>query len=196
MKDLFPIPMLMENLKAASKYNLFYSITQARKLRSHEVNDYTSYYDKNPMQGVHEWLGLKEIIMEHGNRYCNDSGITKRIEGINAWWNVYGYGNHHCWHAHSSAILSGTFYVNVPDDARPVEFKSPVESLIKSWQHGAFDHTRFAQHIELYPKTNDLLIWPSWLEHNIPEIKSSPEERVTISFNLLDKKVQKEERRV
>lgn len=183
MKDLFPIPMLTETIKP--KTDIFYQISQQRKLRGPDKNNYTSYYDRDAMVGIDGWEELAETIHGHCKSYCSSVGIKKSNLRLIAWWNVYGYGNHHCWHAHPSALLSGTFYVNVPDKSRPIEFKSPIESLIQSWHYKAFDHTRWEQGVELYPKTNDLLVWPSWLEHMVPEIKSDPDERCTISFNIL-----------
>ena len=43
---------------------------------------------------------------------------------------------------------------------------------------------RWAQELSFRPDNGDILIWPGWVEHTVPEQKACNNERVTLSFNI------------
>lgn len=188
MRDLFPIPLYHE------KTNL--PIDQYRdtilELRSKQDTgkphkDYTSFFNKGSMMAGLETEDLYETISKECNTLTSSVGIDNiRIEPymVSAWWNVY-YREHHCWHHHGTALWAGTLYVQTPKDCQGITFKSPIEGLTKSWADKAFDGTRWTQEITIHPKAGDMLMWPGWLDHTVPELFSDPEEpRISISFNV------------
>ena len=169
---------------------LYEDIKSQRAKRPPDRHNYTSYYDKDPMEGIN-WSNLRDAILEHSRIYfrsvCPKSPPPSSLR-INAWWNLYDKHNHHCWHAHGRSLFSGTFYVYIDDRSVPIEFRSPIESLVNSWQAGFGVETRWAQTLQIHPSTNDLLIWPSWVDHNVPEQKVvSDNLRCSISFNVISK---------
>lgn len=187
MKDLFPIPLLHEKI-ALTNSNLYEEIKSIRATRSPDRNNYTSYYDKSPMEGVN-WSELRQQIVDNClqlYRILIPKIKPPETVRVNAWWNLYGYNNHHCWHAHGNSLFAGTYYVHMDELSVPLEFKSPLESLINSWQPGFGNDTRWAQAVKVHAATGDLLIWPGWIDHSVPEQKTlSDNLRCTISFNVL-----------
>ena len=137
------------------------------------------------MSGL-RWDELENAIKHHSLLYASGIyNIKDKTPVINAWWNLYNVNNHHCWHSHSGSLMSGTFYVHVDDDSVGIEFKSPLESLILAHSREFGYNTRWEQAVELTPETGDLLIWPSWLEHTVPEQKTVGDNlRCSISFNV------------
>lgn len=179
--------MLKESLaNRVDNQKLLNTIQKLRLARSPDREQYTSYYDEDPMEGI-QWENLKGRIFDLGEEFRKATGTHRVFTEVNAWWNLYGFQNHHCWHAHPNALFAGTFYVNVPQGSRSIQFKHPLETLIQSWDSNAFGDTRWSQFIEIHPSEGDLLIWPSWLEHTVPEIKNANQglNRCTISFNLI-----------
>lgn len=189
MKDLFPIPLLQESLNLTNN-NLYQEIKHQRSFRPKDRTNYTSYYDKNPMEGVN-WEELHGLIINHSRTFLRTvapKSPLPRNYKINAWWNLYDVHNHHCWHAHGRSLLSGTYYVYFDETSVPIEFRSPIESLTNSWLNLFGTDTRWAQSLQIFPAQGDLLMWPSWLDHCVPEQKRVGDNlRCTISFNVMAK---------
>ena len=76
------------------------------------------------------------------------------------------------------------FYLQVPKDSGSLIFHDPrpqSEVLSPPKKQGENLHT--AHRVTWEPKQNDLLVFPSWLQHEV-EINNSQEERIVISFNI------------
>lgn len=99
------------------------------------------------------------------------------------WFNENGPGHFNRTHIHPGAMLSGAYYVQVPEDGGNIEFLDPILAR----QTGAFPartkDRRNAGVIE-YPATEGgLLLFPGWIQHGVqPNRGTSP--RVSISFNI------------
>ena len=96
-------------------------------------------------------------------------------------------GGKHIIHNHPNAILSGTFYINVPDDSALL-FYTEVEMFktFKFW----FDYSKETEYnrtvTRLPVKSSDIVIFPSWLNHGV-EINNTTNERIVIGFNCFIK---------
>lgn len=66
--------------------------------------------------------------------------------------------------------------------------RSPLYAIIKSWVGGEGFLNRWVQEEELRPVSGDIYIWPSWLEHSVPEQKPTSNPRISISFNIFVKR--------
>ena len=187
MKDLFPIPILHEKIPLQNN-NLFEQIKAARVLLDEDIHYYTSFYEEDPMKGI-EWSTLRETILLTARKYImqttsEEHSRTSNLK-IHAWWNLYEQGTHHCWHSHSNVRASGTYYVYTDKNTVPIEFKSPIESLIKSWDPTFGVGTRWSQENKIYPEPGDILIWPPFVEHQVPLTrKANNNLRCTVSFNI------------
>ena len=80
--------------------------------------------------------------------------------------------------------LSGVFYLQVPKDSGALVLHDPrpqSEILAPPKKEGESIHT--SSRVLWTPKTNDLIFFPSWLNHEV-EVNNSQEERIVISFNI------------
>jgi hypothetical protein len=97
-------------------------------------------------------------------------------------------------------MVSGVFYVAVPDTAGPIIFRDPryigfvaqtprisaqppnsLTPLVTPLSSGPlppFDGT-----ITIHPRVGDLVVFPSWLTHEVVATPSS-EARISIAFNM------------
>lgn len=194
IKDLFAIPVWHENLNL-TKSNLYEEIKIARAKKDPSSRNYTSFFSdiednlNDRMQGV-DWSELQEHIIRCGEKYIQDvfpQAPPRKIKVSSIWWNLYGLNNHHCWHVHPGCLLSGTYFVHMDKLSSPISFKSPIAMLLSGIYHNKYGKgTRWTQSVSIKPKTSDLLIWPSWLEHTVfDQTQLSDNLRCTISFNLI-----------
>jgi uncharacterized protein (TIGR02466 family) len=99
------------------------------------------------------------------------------------WINVLEPGGHHGGHIHPHSVVSGTFYVEVPDGASAIRFEDPRLAMMMAAPPRRARASREAQlFVSLAPKAGTLLLWESWLRHEVP-VNAAETERISISFN-------------
>ena len=86
-------------------------------------------------------------------------------------------------HIHPRAVVSGTYYVSVPPGAGAIRFEDPRLALMMAApaRKPAARKENRTFHV-VQPKAGTLLLWESWLRHEVLASKSS-RERISICFN-------------
>ena len=95
---------------------------------------------------------------------------------------------YHGVHNHPNSLLSGVVYLNIEDNSSPIIFYNPNE--IKNFiTHKTTQDTIFnINHTTYNVKNGDILIWESWIKHEVPPNKKLNGVRETLVFNLQFKK--------
>jgi uncharacterized protein (TIGR02466 family) len=118
--------------------------------------------------------------------YQNVDGSSYELEPFYL-FNKIGKYSGHGQHAHPESIISGCIYLQAYDDSSPLIFKDPRP--IDKYYYYKPIYNRLAETYKLFPEysvpvyTGLVLMWNSWLEHEIP-ICYSDKERITVAFNL------------
>ena len=99
------------------------------------------------------------------------------------WINVLPEGGSHSGHLHPHAVISGTVYVAMPDGASALRLEDPRLPMMMAAPVRRADAPAELRtfHYET-PAAGDVLLWESWLRHEVP-MNRSEGERVTVSFN-------------
>ncbi len=152
--------------------------------------------DIKQFQEVYPSVDKSNIGGYQGNDYVNKdlydsilNNIPKRSDkelgevGIRSWVNINRKGDKNRRHLHldTSIILSGVYYVSVPENSGNIRFYDPRGAWVKEM----IDHHYFNDNYEYHyitPKEGLILFFPSWLEHDVEESQSD-EERISIGFN-------------
>ena len=99
------------------------------------------------------------------------------------WLNVMKSGSVHTAHIHPKSVISGTYYVTVPPGAAALKLEDPRLGLMMAAPprkiRAARDNQTF---VYLEPKPRTVLLWESWLRHEVP-LNRARGERISISFN-------------
>jgi uncharacterized protein (TIGR02466 family) len=99
------------------------------------------------------------------------------------WINVLEPGGHHGAHIHPHSVVSGTYYVEVPEGASAIRFEDPRLPMQMAAPprrvRAARDQQTF---VAVAPKAGTLLLWESWLRHEVP-LNTAKTERISVSFN-------------
>jgi uncharacterized protein (TIGR02466 family) len=148
---------------------------------------YTSYgsrdrlFDNSPT-----FAELGKKIDQHLKKYlkslCYEANLNSLV--LNTMWvNVMPKGAYHTMHIHPQSVISGTYYVEIPLHASAIKFQDPRAGLLmnspKINKSAPSEMQRFYQ---VEPRAGDVVLFESWLSHEVPENKSS-KPRVSVSFN-------------
>ena len=99
------------------------------------------------------------------------------------WINILPEGGTHSSHLHPHSVISGTTYVAMPDGASALKLEDPRSAMMMAApvrkKGGRRDLQPF---IYMKPVVGDVLLWESWLRHEVP-MNMAEDERVSVSFN-------------
>jgi len=130
---------------------------------------------------------LNVYIKSAAKKYFEDISIEPMKFSLYYLFNKITLGGEHSLHAHPQSILSGVFYLKIPATAPPIIFNDPRDHY-KYIQYPV----KFGNPREMYkllpeyvinPTESMILMWPSWLEHQVPASKCF-EARIAVAFNV------------
>ena len=101
------------------------------------------------------------------------------------WVNVLPEGGSHTGHIHTNSVLSGTYYVAVPEGAGPIVYEDPRHAMMMAAPPKKPNAPQEQKsHVSLRPAVGSLLFWESWLRHEVP-LNRADGLRISISFNYV-----------
>ncbi len=109
-------------------------------------------------------------------------GRKPRLDSL--WVNVLKPGGHHGAHIHPHSIMSGSFYVEVPNGSGAIRFEDPRLPMMMAAprrRDDAPDDLR--AFVSVDPQPGVLLMWESWLRHEVMP-HGGKGERLSVSFNF------------
>ncbi|MEM7732577.1 MAG: TIGR02466 family protein [Pseudomonadota bacterium] len=109
-----------------------------------------------------------------------DGGALK-LEDI--WINILPEGGAHGSHLHPHSVISGTFYVAMPDGTSALKLEDPRSARMMAApvrRKDAREELRLFHSAQ--PAAGDVLLWESWLRHEVP-MNTAEDDRISISFN-------------
>lgn len=146
--------------------------------------DYTTYHDEKLNQRYQDSFPevdlFSETIVNGGNMLMNQINLTHNNNPHTYFWgSSYEIGDGHSLHVHPNSTLSGTYWPVAEEGCSAIVFRNPAASRMMYGNWGSVQEERYYQ-----PKSGDMLIWPSWLEHKVNTQKRDAK-RVAISFNII-----------
>ena len=108
-------------------------------------------------------------------------GRALKLEDI--WINILPEGGMHTGHLHPHSVISGTTYVALPDGSASIKFEDPRLPMMMAAPGRVKEAPEeLRQFAYVAPEVGDVLLWESWLRHEVP-MNMSEEERISVSFN-------------
>ena len=148
---------------------------------------YTSYASLDDLRWRFPiFENLVKLLDKHVEAFVEDLEFNlngKEIKLDSMWINILPEGGIHTSHLHPHSVISGTTYVAVPKRASSIKFEDPRHSMMMAAptrKTEAREEMRNFVYIE--PEVGDVLLWESWLRHEVP-MNMSEEERISVSFN-------------
>lgn len=101
------------------------------------------------------------------------------------WVNVLPPGGSHTSHIHTNSVISGTYYVRLPKGSAAITFEDPRHAMMMAAPPRKATAPRNRQtYVTLAPRPGDLLMWESWLRHEVP-LNRAESDRISFSFNCV-----------
>ncbi|MGB0660990.1 MAG: 2OG-Fe(II) oxygenase family protein [Mangrovicoccus sp.] len=111
----------------------------------------------------------------------NLDGRDLKLEDL--WINILPEGGMHSSHLHPHSVISGTTYVSMPKGTSALKLEDPRSGRMMAAPARIKDARReLRTFVYAEPKAGDVLLWESWLRHEVP-MNMAEEERVSVSFN-------------
>ncbi|WP_163848896.1 TIGR02466 family protein [Pseudooceanicola aestuarii] len=104
-----------------------------------------------------------------------------KLEDI--WINILPEGGSHSSHIHPHSVISGTTYVAMPGGTSALKLEDPRLPMMMAApprKKGAREELK--PFIYLAPKAGEVLLWESWLRHEVP-MNMAEDDRISVSFN-------------
>ena len=149
---------------------------------------YTSYASLNDLpQRISAFGNLEKRLVKAANAYAKELGFelgSHKLSMNSFWVNVLDPGAGHSGHIHPNSVLSGTFYLDLPEGASAIRFEDPrLPFMMNSPPQKANIAADLKRFIYFQPQVGQALFWESWLRHEVL-VNMADESRLSISFNL------------
>jgi uncharacterized protein (TIGR02466 family) len=160
-----------------------------RWCETHGYPGYTSYGSQTEL-GSHipAFKKLEKILDTHAMTFAKalhwDIGKAKPVCD-SMWVNILPEGGSHTGHIHTNSVISGTYYVKVPEGAGPLVYEDPrLTQMMAAPPRKKTAAQEFKSHVSFTPEPCTLLLWESWLRHEVP-MNRAQGERISVSFNYV-----------
>ncbi len=129
---------------------------------------------------------LTKVLDKHVAAFAKDlqfdlDGRKLKLEDL--WINILPQGGMHASHIHPHSVISGTTYVAMPKGASALKLEDPRSAMMMAAPNRLKDaRQEMRSFVYVKPDVGDLLLWESWLRHEVP-MNMSEDDRISVSFN-------------
>jgi uncharacterized protein (TIGR02466 family) len=148
---------------------------------------YTSYASLNDLPWRVPLFGdLVKALDGHVKAFAKELEYdlgTSKLTLDSLWINILPPGGVHTSHIHPHSVISGTYYVTIPDGASALKLEDPRLGFMMAApprrRKARPENRQFAY---MAPSPGTVLLWESWLRHEVP-VNEAESERISVSFN-------------
>ncbi|HAJ75438.1 MAG: TIGR02466 family protein [Gammaproteobacteria bacterium] len=147
---------------------------------------YTSYFSRNHLYTEPELAGLVNFIHACAGNFAQQHlWDTQNFQPVinSMFANINPKFSFHSEHLHPYSHISGVFYARSEAGSPAISFKDPRPGrwMMPPAADGSRPENTF--NASVAPEAGKLLIFPSWLEHEVPQ-NTTDEERISMPFNF------------
>ena len=129
---------------------------------------------------------LERLLDLHVARFVKELDWDLEDKAItlqDLWINILPEGGTHSGHIHPHSVISGTTYIAMPEGASALRFEDPrLPQMMAAPPRRKNARGDLRPFIYVTPRVGDVILWESWLRHEVP-VNMSEEERISVSFN-------------
>ena len=198
IKTLFSTPLYHGSLLEKGNININELKKSCRSIAKDDVagqdwcieNDYTGYTSYASLSDL-AWRfpifsDLEKVLEKHVKKFTQELDWDlrgKEIKLDDLWINILPEGGAHSSHIHPQSVISGTTYVEMPHRSSAIRFEDPrLTQMMAAPPRKKDARVMRKQFFYITPSVGDVLLWESWLRHEVP-VNMSEKERISVSFN-------------
>lgn len=148
---------------------------------------YTSYASLNDLPWrAPIFADLQKALDKHVAAFVEDLGFDlqgRKLKCDSFWINILPEGGTHGSHIHPHSVISGTTYVAMPEGASALKLEDPRHAMM---MYAPLRLKTAPENLQPFvyvkPEVGEVLLWESWLRHEVP-MNMSEDERISVSFN-------------
>ena len=148
--------------------------------KDHRYAGYTSYASLDDLPRRDPALAhLAKLLTRHAADFAGECAfeLARKPKIDSLWANLLKAGGHHSGHIHPHSLISGTFYVEAAAGSGAIRFEDPRLPLMMAAP------PRAETFVSIEPRPGLLLMWESWLRHEVLP-GTGRGERLSMSFNF------------
>jgi len=183
--ELFTTPILNTYFpleKSLDKYVIDY----CKKNKTETKSNINGYQSNNILEKPNSRISsFIDSLTSPVKVFSSSLRLKQSIQLNNMWFNINKPGATNKLHNHPQSIISGVYYLKVPKDSGNIIFYNPASELMSSYLPNSFvnSYDRYnANSWSITPKENYLILFPSWLRHEVSK-NDSKKDRISIAFN-------------
>ena len=190
IQDLFKVPIYEVRLDLDIKKLQPFCNEYQQKDTGRIFSNVGGYQSKDLSLADEALQPLIKEINTHSSKFAKEF-INNNEQALNHMWiNISLYKDTNKSHNHPGADVSGVYYVKTPDDCGNIVFEHHAINVL-GYYSPAYTLNRFNEYNSpSWGKPvfeNHLYLFPSWLKHRVEPNLNKTEERISISFNTLEK---------
>lgn len=155
--------------------------------RTHYVGGYSSY---SSLCNLHKtspnFAALEKKLSAHVQSFVkklNWDLLGRKIRMTTCWVNSMRQGTYHTLHVHPASVLSGVYYVDVPQGSSPLKLEDPrMGLLMASPPRRRKAPVREQNYLLIEAKAGEFILFESWMRHEVPPHRGA-KPRLSVSFN-------------
>jgi uncharacterized protein (TIGR02466 family) len=199
LQELFVTQIYREELQRGPTSSLLQELGQAAReisaqdragqawSKANDYAGYTSYASLNDLPDRHPaFADLVAVLDRHASAFAKtlEFELTGKHLALDSLWiNVLKPGGYHTAHIHPHSVISGTLYLAVPKDASAIKYEDPrLPMMMAAPPRKPSAKEKNKTFLAVAPAAGTLLLWESWLRHEVP-VNHAKAERVSVSFN-------------
>lgn len=153
----------------------------------HGYRGYTSYASLNDLAWrMPVFASLQERLQPLAERFAAAADFDLGGRGLtpdSLWVNILAPGGLHTGHIHPRSVISGVYYVSIPDGAASIRFEDPrLGAMMAAPPRRARAQAHNRSFVTIQPTPGVALFWESWLRHEVLS-NNARADRISISFN-------------
>jgi uncharacterized protein (TIGR02466 family) len=188
---LFPSMVWYADIAGAAQMNkrLLADVSELRaKIKSIKRSNELGWHSPTNMHKREAFSPLCECIGRMAETIADSMNMRKdrRLVIETFWVNCNPKYAYNALHDHPQSVLSGVYYVQGDENSGSLRFRDPRAGKRMNPWPVAEDKKSDRRHwdrVNYKPIPGRLIMFPSWLEHDV-EANRSEQERISISFNM------------
>ena len=200
---VFPTTIYMSKMRAPEKINkklrkIILDIQKTceaenRTLPKDYVNAFTTYFFEDmPLHKDPRFETITEFIQYSISNYAHSLGYDpnkRKILITSLWASIQFEGGFHGKHFHGGCLFSGTYYIDVSDNAGNIRFFDPKESARMAEPRPDTRNRMNVLDLMVKPENGKIVIFPAYMQHDVM-VHKQEQPRFSVSFNaILDEKL-------